>query len=127
MQSTKNVSASLEDYLETIYLLHEESDDVRITDIASRLGLSKPSVNHAVTTLRDSGYLEHELYGTIRLTDRGRLLAEQVLHRHLTIKRFLTETLGIDEKIAEADACRMEHVVSPETIDKLSDFIEKMK
>ena len=117
------ISASLEDYLETIYLLQQKNKEVRITDIASELKISKPSVNRAVGSLKEAGYLEHEFYGTIALTKTGEKIASGVLARHTLIKRFLIEKLGVDEKTAEEDACKMEHVVSPETMNKLYDFI----
>ena len=120
----KKLSPSLEDYLETIHIL-EQQGPVHVTDIANELGLSKPSVNRAIKTLAQDGLCNHEPYGTIRLTEEGSHIASDVLFRHITIKGFLMQQLGISEKVAEEDACRMEHVVSTETMEKLLEYIKK--
>ncbi len=120
-----SISSSLEDYLEAIYILQQSCRGTRLTDIAEFLGVSKPSVNRAISTLKDAQLLEHESYGTITLTKEGEAYASMVLRRHKLIKQFLTETLGVDEIIAERDACRMEHVISPQTIQKLFDYLGK--
>lgn len=119
-----NISASLEDYLEAIFVLEKKKEFVRVTDIADFLGISKPSVNKAIGTLRESGYIEHETYKNVHLTLSGRKKAEQILHRHELIKRFLTATLRVSAETAEKDACRMEHVMSAETIEKLRRYLE---
>ncbi len=121
-----DISASLEDYLEAIFILQKENSSVRTTDIASFLDVSKPSVNRAVGTLRDAGLLSHESYGEITLTDLGKSHAKSVLHRHNLLKDFLHITLGVDAKTAEKDACKMEHVMSNESIEKLSSFLESL-
>ncbi len=122
---TAKISSSLEDYLEAIYILQESYGGTRVTDIADFLGVSKPSVNRAVSTLKESGLLEHETYGAIKLTSDGRNHAAMVLQRHRLIKQFLSKTLGVDDIIAERDACRMEHVISPQTIQKLFEYLER--
>ena len=115
-----DISASLEDYLEMIFILHRKGGEVRVTDIASSLKVSKPSVNRAVGALKEAGLLEHEFYGTIALTPEGETRAAQVLRRHRMIRHFLHHTLGVPEEIAEEeDACRMEHVISQESFDKI--------
>lgn len=121
-----DISASLEDYLEAIFILQKENKSVRTTDIASFLDVSKPSVNRAVGTLKDAGLLCHESYGEISLTDSGKAHAKAVLHRHNLLKDFLHTTLGVDIKTAEKDACKMEHVMSNESIEKLSSFLETL-
>ncbi len=123
----ENVSSSLEDYLEAIYILQQSCRGTRLTDIADFLGVSKPSVNRAVSTLKGMGFLDHESYGSIMLTSSGEKYASLVLRRHTLIKRFLSETLGVEEAIAERDACRMEHVISPQTIQKLYEYLEEKK
>lgn len=120
------MTASLEDYLEAIFVLQQRGLEVRVTDIAAFLGLSKPSVNRAVGNLRDAGYLEHESYGTVTLTPAGEERANRVLTRHKLFKRFLAKTLGVEEATAEEDACRMEHVVSAETIDRLCAYLKQL-
>ncbi len=125
MANELNMTASLEDYLEAVFVLAQEKDTVRLTDIASNLGVSKPSANRAVNTLTQNGYLKHETYGAITLTPEGETYAASVLHRHKLLKHFLVSTLGVSENIAEEDACKMEHVMSAETIEKLYDYLER--
>ena len=119
------MTSSLEDYLEAVFVLSKQKGNVRLTDIAEHLGVSKPSVNRAVNTLTQNGFLEHVTYGDIIITPAGESYAANVLRRHKLIKQFLINELGVDEKIAERDACQMEHVMSPVTIDKLYEYLER--
>ncbi len=119
----ENLTSSLEDYLEAIYLL-EKKGSVRVSDIADFLGVSKPSVNRAIGNLLKHELVDHELYGDVSLTQKGRALASKVLRRHKIIKKFLTDTLGVEEDVAELDACRMEHVISVRTLQKLYQYCE---
>lgn len=121
------ITSSLEDYLETIFVLQQQKGAVRVTDIAAELNVSKPSVNRAVGTLKEAEMLTHESYGTIMLTPEGETLAAQILHRHKLLKRFLVNTLGVEKQTAEDDACRMEHVMSAQTIEKLYNYLEKFE
>ncbi|MCH5170440.1 MAG: metal-dependent transcriptional regulator [Oscillospiraceae bacterium] len=120
-----NMTASLEDYLEAVLVLSQSNSEVRLTDIAAMLNVSKPSANRAVNTLKQNGFLSHETYGAITLTPEGETYAASVLHRHKLLKHFLNDTLGVSEKTAEEDACKMEHVMSAETIEKLYDYLER--
>lgn len=120
-----NMTASLEDYLEAVFMLAENSGEVRLTDIAAMLNVSKPSANRAVNTLTQNGFLRHEAYGAITLTPEGETYAASVLHRHKLLKHFLVNTLGVNENTAEEDACKMEHVMSAETIEKLYNYLER--
>ena len=115
----KSVSASQEDYLEAIYQLGQGGKPVRVTDLAEELNVSKASVNKAVSLLKEADMVEHEHYGTITLTQTGTNRAKEVFLWHSTLKRFLTQVLGVDEETAEEDACKMEHAISQETMDKL--------
>lgn len=119
------MTSSLEDYLEAVFILSKQKGNVRLTDIAEFLGVSKPSVNRAIKTLTQNGFLEHITYGDIVITPEGESYAANVLRRHKLIKQFLINELGVDEKIAENDACQMEHVMSPVTIDKLYEYLER--
>ena len=119
------MTSSLEDYLEAVFVLSKQKDNVRITDIAEYLGVSKPSVNRAVNTLTQNGFLEHITYGGIIITPEGESYAANVLRRHKLIKQFLLVELGVSEEIAEHDACQMEHVMSATTIDKLYEYLER--
>lgn len=116
-----------ENYLEVIYRLEERSGPVRSIDVANTLGVSRPSVNKAVSVLKKAGMVEQQPYGRISLTPQGREQAKAVDLRHRTLKRFLTRILGVEESTAEVDACRMEHVVSPETMRRLTAYIQKIK
>ena len=110
--------ASGEDYLETILVLHKKTGMVRSVDVARHMEVSKPSVCHAVATLRDGGFLMMDEDHFLHLTDVGREVAERIYERH----RFFTEQLiaaGVDPKTAEADACRIEHIISQDSFEKI--------
>jgi DtxR family Mn-dependent transcriptional regulator len=112
------MTQSLEDYLEMVGFLSDEGE-VRVTDIASRLGVSKPSVLTALKTLEDQGLLEHERYRSVTLTERGKEAAAEIRGRHDFLTAFLHNILGVSPDIAEQDACKMEHVLSEETLKKM--------
>ena len=110
--------ASGEDYLETILILQKQRGMVRSVDVARYMSVSKPSVCRAVAVLRDGGFLRVDDDHFLHLTDAGREVAEKIYERH----QFFTEQLiaaGVDPKIAEADACRMEHAISSESFARL--------
>lgn len=116
--------ASGEDYLETILILQKQCGMVRSVDVARYMSVSKPSVCRAVAVLRDGGFLEMDEDHFLDLTDAGREVAEKIYERH----QFFTEQLiaaGVDPKIAEADACRMEHAISSESFSKLAKAVEQ--
>ena len=118
MEEKRHTTASGEDYLEAILVLHKKMGMVRSVDVARHLDVSKPSVCHAVATLREGGFLTMDEDYFLHLTDAGREVAEQVYEKH----RFFTERLiaaGVDPKTAEADACRIEHVISDESFERL--------
>lgn len=115
--------ASGEDYLEAILVLHKKMGTVRSVDVARHMEVSKPSVCHAVAVLRDGGFLTMDEEHFLRLTDAGREVAEKIYERHC----FFTEQLiaaGVDPRIAEADACRIEHVISTESFEHLKKSFE---
>jgi len=127
MTDAAALSSAMEDYLEAILNIAERSGIVRVTDIASRLGITKASVAQAIANLKELGLVKQERYGPIELTQRGREIASKVQQRHLMLKRFLIEVLGVDPKIAERDACLIEHAVSPQTMEKLMSFLESLQ
>jgi DtxR family Mn-dependent transcriptional regulator len=112
------MTQSLEDYLEMVGFLSDEGE-VRVTDIASRLGVSKPSVLTALKILEDQGLLEHERYRSVTLTERGKEASAEIRGRHDFLTSFLHDVLGVSPDIAEQDACKMEHVLSEETLKKM--------
>ena len=117
-----NIHESGEDYLETILKLQEKNGRVRSIDIARELQYSKPSVSRAMSILKERGLIEIE-ERAISLTEDGKEIAENIYSRHQFLQRFL-EDLGVDERTAEDDACRMEHVLSEESYQRLKQFIE---
>ncbi len=109
---------SAENYLETILILKNRNGNVRSIDIANELSFSKPSISNAVKSLRENGYVSVADDGNITLTDAGLEIAEKIYERHLLLTQFLIE-LGVDEKTAAADACKIEHDISAESFEKL--------
>ena len=110
--------ASGEDYREAILVLYKKTGMVRSVDVARHMEVSKPSVCHAVATLRDGGFLIMDEDRFLHLTDVGREVAEKIYERHC----FFTEQLiaaGVDPKTAEADACRIEHIISQDSFEKI--------
>ena len=118
------IHASGEDHLETILVLQKKLGMVRSVDVARHMEVSKPSVCHAVATLRDGGFLMMDEDHFLHLTDVGREVAKKIYERHC----FFTEQLiaaGVDPKTAEADACRIEHIISDESFDRLKEAVEQ--
>lgn len=116
------VLESAENYLETILILHERLPQVRSIDIVNELGFSKPSVSVAMKGLREKGLILMDSDGYITLTDSGSEIAEMIYERHKLLSKWLT-WLGVDEETATEDACRIEHVVSKESFEKLKQHI----
>lgn len=117
---------SQEEYLKTIYLLEKSDMKVRVTDIALKLKITKPSVNKAINILKDLGLINYETYGNITLTEDGKRLAKDIIKKQDILEMFLTEVLEIDKKIAEKEAQEMKHAISKETIKKLDTYISKI-
>lgn len=118
------LSSRKEDYLETIYRLSAEIDSVGISDIARERGVTLPTVTSAVSGLKEKGYLNQRHYGKVTLTSSGEAKAIDIYEAHKTIKRFLREVLGLPENLSESEACKMEHGLSRETLDRLKHFIK---
>ena len=108
------IRASAEDYLETILLLSKKTGEVHSIDIVNDMGFSKPSVSVAMKKLRDNELIYVDCNGHIKLTDKGERAAENVYARHSTLYNWLV-SIGVNEKIATIDACRMEHILSDDT------------
>ena len=110
------IRESAENYLETILILSQRKGkgEVRSIDIVNELEFSKPSVSVAMKNLRENGYITVDKDGYIRWTDKGLEIAEKMYERHTLLSQWLIK-LGVDEKVAVEDACRMEHVISAES------------
>ncbi|MBQ7956104.1 MAG: metal-dependent transcriptional regulator [Lachnospiraceae bacterium] len=119
-----HINESAENYLETILMLSKTHPVVRSVDIAEELGFKKSSVSVAMKNLREKEHITVTKEGFIYLTDTGRAIAEMIFERHELITNWLT-SLGVDEKIASEDACRVEHVLSPESFEAIKKFLNK--
>ena len=120
------VPESQENYLERILMLQQEKGYARSVDIAQAMGVTKPSVSHAMKQLREGGYITMAEDNLITLTESGSQVAERMLERHMTIARFLM-TLGISERVAYEDACKMEHDLSPASYEAICRHADGMK
>lgn len=118
------LSASLEDYIETIYHIVEENQVARAKNIADQMGVSRASVTEALRTLSGKGLINYAPYEVITMTDEGKEVAEDVIFRHNTLKNFFIEILTIDKDIAEDGACKIEHSAPPEVISRMIDFMK---
>lgn len=134
-QITDTVAASAEphltianeDYLECVVRIEREdgeTEGVRSVDIAQRLGVSKASVNKAVTALKNQGMVEQSHYGKVMLTDLGRQVGNDVWRRHRMLRVFLTQELGVEFERADEEACQMEHALSEDTMDRWISYLE---
>ena len=117
------MTQSLEDYLETIYILVKEGKGACVRDVAMHLDVKMPSVVKAIHELKKLELVTQEPYSSIELTAKGRRVANMVLNRHTLLRSFLIK-LGVSRRIADKDACQMEHILSAETLDKIRDFTE---
>ena len=97
-----------------------------MTDLAVKLNISKPSVNRAINTLKNQGYVEHEHYGSLFLTEEGLKIARDIAGRHVILKRFLVEILEVEEETAEREACAIEHDFSAGTMKKIEKYMKKV-
>lgn len=120
-------SQSEEDYLEALYMIQLKNKVTRVKDVALALDVKMPSVVAAVRSLSEKGLVEQEKYGHIELTEEGEKVARDVYKRHQLLCAFFHEVLGLDPRIAEEDACRMEHHLSPETRERLLRIVEYIR
>ncbi len=112
------IHESAENYLETILMIRNKKGVVRSIDIANELDFSKPSVSVAMKNLRENGFIDVDSNGYITLLDEGQEIAEKMYERHTLLSGWLI-SLGVDEKIAVEDACRIEHIISDETFEAI--------
>lgn len=118
------IQESGENYLETILILEQKKGSIRSIDIANELEFTKPSISRAMSLLRENNYITMDDGGLIHLTGLGRELAVRIYERHQVLSKFLTH-LGVDPQVAMTDACRIEHVISQETFDRIREHAER--
>jgi DtxR family Mn-dependent transcriptional regulator len=121
------VSAVMEDYLEAILQLVRRKGAARVRDIAKALTVHKSTVTASLRNLADKGLVHYSPYETTTLTRQGRQIAEQVAQSHAAIREFLNHVLLVPEDIAEQNACRMEHVMDPNVLQRLILFAQFLK
>ena len=114
------IRKSAEDYLEAILVLSKQGGGVRSIDIATMLGVSKPSVSHAMKLLREDGYIAMDRYGTVTLLD-----AVHIYERHTVLSKML-EHLGVSPEVAKEDACKLEHDLSDESFTRIKEHFHKV-
>lgn len=123
----QKVSMSHEDYLEAIIMLGGTLEkSIRSVDVANKMGVSKASVNKAVGLLKEKGFVDQPYYGDITLTKEGFEYGQAVYKRHRYLTAFLSKGLGIDEDVAEQEACLMEHAISDDSFEKWVAYIEDL-
>ena len=113
-------------YLEAIYVLSRTKNFVRSVDVSEYRNYSKPSVSRAIGLLKDGGYVLMGKGGELTLTEAGRAVAEKIYDRHKTLTKFLT-LLGVDEEIAQDDACRIEHCISDESFYAVKNHMMRLE
>ncbi len=120
------LSENLEDYLEVIYMLETTEKVARAKDIAANLGIKPGSVTGGLKALEKKGLINYQPYAYITLTDSGKKIAEEITKRHRILRQFLHEVLNIDSEVADATACRIEHVIDKTTLQRLGCLVEFM-
>jgi Mn-dependent DtxR family transcriptional regulator len=123
----EKLTFTMENYLEAVYELSDGENGVRMSDIADRLGVSKPTTNSAMATLSEKGLITNEKYGVIFLTPAGKKLAEITSKKHQIIRAFFVDLLKIAPNIADEDACAIEHVISSDSIQAMQEFMRTYK
>jgi len=121
------ITPSLEDYIEAIYVISNGGRQVRVTEISKKLAVRKSSVTGALKILRSLDIIEHSPYKAVTLTRKGEYLGRRIFNRHLLLKRFFTDVLGVEEEKAEETACRVEHALDEEVVEKLSRMFRRME
>ncbi len=120
------LSVHMQGYLETVYECSEGKLGARVSDIAARLNVSKASVSDAMSVLARHGMVESSPYSKIHLTEEGLRLAEMISIRHTVIQKLFTKVLGVRASVAYEDACAIEHIISQESVEKISDYLKQL-
>lgn len=119
----KRLSQSLEDYLEALYLLSREKQVVRVKDLVKQMQVRSPSVIGAINRLMALGLVEYEHHSHVALTKPGEEKAKHIYRRHMLLFSFLKDVLGVSPETAGSDACKIEHLVSGETLEQMEKFL----
>ena len=119
-----HLQESGEMYLESIHILSRTNANIRAIDICEYMGYSKPSVSRALGLLRDGGYVVSDKNGYLSLTEAGREVAEKIYDRHTVLSAFL-ELLGVSSNTAAEDACKIEHVISDESLEAIKQYTDR--
>ncbi len=123
MPANPALSASLEDYIEAIFVLVQEGRVARVKDIAARLNVQMPSVTGALRSLAAKKLVHHDPYSYITLTPKGEVIARDLVRRHEVLTSFLTDFLALDPETAERNACEIEHAIEPVVLERLVEFV----
>jgi len=124
MRAKETLSASLEDYLEAIYHITAEKKAARARDISLRLKVNSSSVTGALRALAGRKLVNYAPYDVITLTSKGKRIAKDIVRRHRALSDFFVKVLSVEKKIADEGACKMEHALPHEILDRLVEFVE---
>lgn len=127
MNPQNQLSSSLEDYLEAIYIIVLHQGEARSKQIMEQLDVSGPSVTEAFQQLSEKGLIHYTPYEAITLTSTGKDIAQNLLNRHVALRTFFIEVLGIDYKTADEGACKIEHVASSTIIDRIIKYTDYLR
>ena len=118
------ISSSLEDYIEAVYTIYNKEKKVKAIDVSRRLNVSRASVTEALQKLEQSGLINYGRYGTISITDEGVKKAKEVIKKHETLSEIFEKVLGVNHNLAEEAACKIEHIIDDEILNKLEQHIK---
>lgn len=127
MTTVKNISSGLEDYLEEIYIAQLNDTPLKGAELARKLSISRASVSEALSKLVSKELIKYNSYETISLTQKGVFEAKKVYEKHKILKEFFEKVLGIESGEADENACKIEHIVSQNLLDKMSNFTKFCK
>ena len=120
------ISKALEEYLKTMYVIQIQNKEIRVTDIANQMNISKASVNKAINNLKENGLVYYETYGKIELTEKGADLAKKILEAYDISYVFFKDVLGIDEEASKREAEKLKLTMEDNTINNLAKYVHKV-
>ena len=120
------ISKALEEYLKTMYILHKQNGNIRVTDIANKMDCTKPSVNKALNNLKEEKLVNYETYGIIELTEQGESLAKKILEAYDIVYIFLKDVLNLEEEQATTEAEKIKSTITDNTINKLAKYVHNV-